>query len=96
MSTPNLPEPPRHSPERTCVACRSKRPQGQLLRLTRTPQGWSVQQRRRSGRGVYVCADSPACWQEKKLRRAFGAKAPDVAQSLLKRDDPQPDQQMTT
>ena len=72
-----------HTPERTCVACRTKRPQGELLRLT--PQGegvWVVQQRNRTGRGLYVCADSPACWQEKPQRRAFRAQA-GVVSALL-------------
>lgn len=71
-----------HVPERTCVACRKKRPQGELLRLTQLQGGWAVQNRQRTGRGVYLCADSPECWQEKKLRRTFRAQAAAVAQQL--------------
>lgn len=77
-----MPLPTTHVPERTCVACRRKRPQGELLRLTPQGQGWVVQQRNRTGRGLYVCADSPACWQEKPLRRAFRAQA-GVVSALL-------------
>ena len=74
----------RHVPERTCVACRAKRPQAELLRLRRTGTDWVPETGKgpRTGRGRYLCADSPACWQEKKLRRAFGAQAPALAQIL--------------
>lgn len=76
------PAPERHVPERTCAACRRKRPQADFLRLTRTPQGWQLLAGHRQGRGAYLCADSPACWQEKKLRRAFGAQAARLAAGL--------------
>ncbi|WP_092263738.1 DUF448 domain-containing protein [Deinococcus reticulitermitis] len=76
------PTPGQHVPERTCVACRRKRPQGELRRVTRTAQGWELQAGPRAGRGAYVCADSPACWQEKGLRRAFRAQAGQVAAQL--------------
>ncbi|WP_045233540.1 YlxR family protein [Deinococcus pimensis] len=71
-----------HVPERTCIACRRKRPQAELTRVTRTPQGWALVQGPRSGRGAYVCSDSPACWAEKRLRRALGASAPEVSERL--------------
>lgn len=71
----------RHVPERTCVACRKKRPQTELLRIADS-QGWQVEQKPRQGRGFYVCADSPECWQEKKLRRVFRTAAPAVSQLL--------------
>lgn len=72
----------RHCPERTCVACRRKRPQGELVRVTRTAEGWRVLWGKRAGRGAYVCADSPECWQEKRLRRAFRGDAPVVSAQL--------------
>lgn len=78
---PTLPR-PKHVPERTCVACRRKRPQAEFRRVTRVGGVWTVQGGDRIGRGAYVCADSPACWQEKRLRRAFGAQAPQVAAQL--------------
>lgn len=55
------------------------------MRLTRTPQGWQLLAGRRQGRGAYLCADSPVCWQEKKLRRAFGAQATRLAAELTAR-----------
>lgn len=73
---------PRHVPERTCVACRRKRPQAQFVRVTRTAEGWRVLPGARTGRGAYVCADSPACWEEKRLRRAFRTDAPAVSAAL--------------
>lgn len=75
----------RHVPERTCVACRRKGPQGEFLRVTKVGGVWMLRPGHRVGRGAYVCADNPACWQDKKLRRAFGAQAAEVAGQLLKR-----------
>ena len=71
-----------HVPERSCVACRRKRPQAEFLRLTRTPEGWALLPGARTGRGAYLCADSPECWQEKRLRRAFRDRAAGVAAAL--------------
>lgn len=79
---PERPAPERHVPERTCAACRRKRPQPEFVRLTRTPRGWQLLAGHRQGRGAYLCADSPACWQDKKLRRAFGAQATRLAAEL--------------
>ncbi|MBZ9749274.1 YlxR family protein [Deinococcus sp. HMF7604] len=70
----------KHVPERTCVACRRKRPQGEFLRLTKVDGAWQLGQRPRQGRGAYLCADTPTCWQDKRLRRAFGAQATTVAE----------------
>ncbi|MDO4264436.1 MAG: DUF448 domain-containing protein, partial [Deinococcus sp.] len=68
------------------MACRRTRPQAELLRLTRTQAGgWHLAQpgaRRLPGRGRYLCAENPACWTEKKLRRAFGAAAGALADQL--------------
>lgn len=44
------------TPIRTCVACRQRRPQAELLRLAQGPRGWQADPSRRlPGRGVYVC-----------------------------------------
>ncbi|GAA5512959.1 hypothetical protein Dcar01_01683 [Deinococcus carri] len=89
---------PRHVPERTCVACRRKRPQDELVRVTRTPAGWRVLPGQRTGRGAYLCADLPECWQEKRLRRAFRGDAPAISAELrtLNLSNPSMDQPMTT
>ncbi|MEW6421811.1 MAG: YlxR family protein [Deinococcota bacterium] len=83
MSLP-IPHPPleRHCPERTCVACRRKRPQDELVRVTQTVEGWRVLPGKRTGRGAYVCADSPECWQERRLRRALREDARAVSAQL--------------
>ena len=75
----------RHVPERTCVACRRKRPQAEFVRVTRTAEGWRVLPGVRTGRGAYICADSPACREEKRLRRAFRGDAPGVSAALQDR-----------
>lgn len=89
---------PRHIPERSCVACRRKRPQGEFVRLSRLDGQWQIggpsnTGGARTGRGAYVCADSPDCWQDKRLRRAFGAQASKVAAQLSAQA--LPDQRMT-
>lgn len=77
------PSPPaRHVPERTCVACRRKGPQDSFLRVTRLDGTWQLRAGPRAGRGAYLCP-SAGCWQEKRLRRTFGAQAPAVARTLL-------------
>ena len=83
--TPVVPTSPtkgKHSPERSCVACRRKRPQGEFLRLSRVDGIWAMQTGNRTGRGSYLCADTPACWAEKRLRRAFGAQAASLSAQL--------------
>lgn len=64
------------------MACRAKRPQGELVRVTRVEGGWRLLPGDRTGRGAYVCADSPGCWAEKRLRRAFRADAPAISAAL--------------
>ncbi len=74
-----------HVPERSCVACRRCRPQGEFVRLTRVGGVWTVQTGHRTGRGSYLCADSPACWAEKRLKRMFGAQAGALSAELIGR-----------
>ncbi len=54
---------PKHIPERSCVACRSKRPKRDLVRIVRTPDGQveADPSGRKNGRGAYLCRDA-ACW----------------------------------
>ncbi|WP_407571184.1 DUF448 domain-containing protein [Deinococcus altitudinis] len=75
----------RPAPERSCVACRRRRPQGEFVRLTRLGGVWTVQTGHRTGRGSYLCADSPACWAEKRLKRHFGAQAGTLSAELIGR-----------
>ncbi|THF88772.1 YlxR family protein [Deinococcus sp. KSM4-11] len=86
MTGPNPFPVSRHVPERTCVACRRKRPQTEFRRVSRVDGEWTLVAGHRTGRGAYVCADSPACWQDKRLRRAFGAQAPDLSARLNSSD----------
>ena len=68
----------RHTPERTCVGCRSTRPKRELLRLVLPPTGAvAVDARGRApGRGAYLCADHPLdclalARRKRALTRAF-------------------------
>jgi len=58
------------SPERTCVGCRGRSPQSQLLRFV-LRDGVLVQGRRLPGRGAWLHA-SPDCLRLALRRNAFG------------------------
>jgi predicted RNA-binding protein YlxR (DUF448 family) len=53
----------RHTPQRTCVVCRTTTDKRTLTRLVRTPDdGVQVDPTgKRNGRGAYLC-DQPECW----------------------------------
>jgi predicted RNA-binding protein YlxR (DUF448 family) len=62
----------RRPPTRTCVACRTEREKGELVRIVRI-QGGEVRldpTGKASGRGAYLCAD-PACWSKALKTRAI-------------------------
>ena len=65
----NQPKPKRHIPERTCVACRVKRPKRELLRIVRTPAGTIAvdENGKLNGRGAYLCRQR-ACWERALAR----------------------------
>lgn len=78
----------RHVPLRRCVVCRESWPQAELLRLTAGEDGaYRFDAKRRlGGRGTWVCHDCAAKAvagdNEKVLRRAFRAQAPQVLELL--------------
>ena len=61
---------PKHVPERTCIACREKRPKWELVRVVRTPQGGvEIDPRgKEAGRGAYLCRRQE-CWEIGLKRR---------------------------
>ena len=75
--------PPRHIPQRTCVACRSERPKREMVRIVRAPDGAVGVDLtgKRSGRGAYLCLQ-PGCWQTALKRHALD--------KALKRSCPRP------
>ncbi|GBC94235.1 hypothetical protein HRbin16_00016 [bacterium HR16] len=79
----------KHTPIRTCVACRTAAPKRGLMRVVRTPEGAVVVDPtgKRAGRGAYVCRNV-SCVQTalkaKKLERSLKVPLPaDTAQELL-------------
>lgn len=68
--------PARHVPQRTCVVCRTVRPQRELLRVVTDAEGRLLLdlKRRLPGRGAYVCPQ-PECvrlaLKRKSLDRAL-------------------------
>jgi predicted RNA-binding protein YlxR (DUF448 family) len=71
--------PPKHVPQRTCVACGAKREQAQLIRIVQGPEAaLSIGASGRvPGRGAYVCPRRQ-CWEKglkgTRLEHALRAK----------------------
>lgn len=63
----------RHIPERTCVACHTKRPKRDLVRVVRTTEGAVVidERQKRNGRGAYLCTRR-SCWEYALRRGTLG------------------------
>lgn len=67
----------RHIPERTCIACRTKRPKRDLVRVVRAATGEVLvdETGKRNGRGAYLCRQRE-CWEQAlrrgSLNRALG------------------------
>ena len=63
-------------PERTCIACRQKKPKWEMVRIVRTPQGiLEIDNRgKKAGRGAYLCR-LQGCWEagltKKRLEHAL-------------------------
>ncbi len=55
-------------PDRTCIGCRSSRPQTQLVRFALGPRGATIS-RTAPGRGAWLC--SHACYVTAEKRKAF-------------------------
>ncbi len=55
----------RHVPLRRCVACGTRFPQRELIRVVKTPQGQVAvdPSYKAAGRGAYMCR-LPACWEQ--------------------------------
>lgn len=79
----------KHTPIRTCVACRTAAPKRGLMRVVRTPEGAVVVDPtgKMAGRGAYLCR-SVSCVQAalkgKKLERSLKVPLPaETAEALL-------------
>ena len=58
-------------PERTCLGCRDRRQQTDLVRLVASAGRLTLAGEATPGRGAYVCAEQ-ACFDKAVKRRAFG------------------------
>ena len=77
-----------NAPIRTCVGCRSRRPQAELIRVAAKisggrPAALFDNSRRMAGRGAWLCADNPDCLakalQKGRLARALKVTDPDLS-----------------
>ncbi len=69
-------------PVRTCVACRERRPQVELLRIAKSESGLEPDEfRKLEGRGWYVCQDKLECMSIKGIGKFARS---DAARLVLK------------
>ncbi|MBI2710500.1 MAG: YlxR family protein [Actinobacteria bacterium] len=54
------------------MGCRRTAPARELTRLVRTPEGSLAVGRTLPGRGAWLCATSPSCFDAATRRKAFG------------------------
>ena len=74
------------TPLRTCIGCRTRRPQPELTRIARTGDGSLALGRTLPGRGAWLCQGSLECFDAAVRRRALTkALAVDVAPGDLER-----------
>jgi predicted RNA-binding protein YlxR (DUF448 family) len=59
------------TPQRTCVGCRRVATPAELTRVARGVDGRAAVGRHRPGRGAWLCAGSPACFESAVRRRAL-------------------------
>jgi predicted RNA-binding protein YlxR (DUF448 family) len=63
----------KHTPQRTCIACREIKDKRQLIRIVRTPEGKVVvdPSGKANGRGAYLCRQA-SCWQKSLEKNMLG------------------------
>ncbi|MFN2245271.1 MAG: RNase P modulator RnpM [Anaerolineae bacterium] len=79
----------KHVPLRSCIACRTKSPKRDLIRVVRTPEGTLEvdTQGKRAGRGAYLCRKSQCCetaLQPGRLSQALKCQVPSAEVAALK------------
>jgi predicted RNA-binding protein YlxR (DUF448 family) len=79
----------KQAPQRTCIACRQKKPKWELVRVVRTPPGEvEVDLRgKKAGRGAYLCRRQE-CWEaglvKKKLEHALKTELGPTQRAMLR------------
>ena len=71
---------------RMCISCRTAKPQKEMHRLVRTPEGTVMLDEggRADGRGAYLCKDSACIERAKQQRRAERALAASIDAEIYK------------
>jgi hypothetical protein len=64
----------KHTPQRTCVACREQHPKRDMTRLVRSPENRVMvdPSGKQAGRGAYLCSKAE-CWQRAAETDVIGA-----------------------
>ena len=77
-----------HTPERTCILCRSKFSKTELIRVVRLNGEFFLDEtHKKDGRGAYLCSkcrESDDLLKKRALDRAFRVRVPDEIYGLLK------------
>lgn len=70
----------KHIPQRMCIACRSMKPQGELIRIVKDNETGDISldmEKKKFGRGAYICKNADCiCLAHKKhgIERHFKCK----------------------
>lgn len=78
------------TPERMCIACRTMKSKGELIRIVRSPEGvFSIDfTGKKSGRGAYVCDDLDCikkCAKTRALNKSFQCDiGPEIYEELIR------------
>lgn len=76
-------------PERTCIACRKKFPQSEMMRVSLDKEGniRFDEKKRNNGRGAYICKNKECmqkCIKSKALNRAYKTNVPEKVYDEIK------------
>lgn len=76
-------------PERTCIACRKKLPQNEMIRISLDKEGniHFDDKKRSNGRGAYICKSNECmqkCIKNKALNRAYKVNVPEKIYDEIK------------
>jgi len=74
----------KHTPLRRCVSCRKSLAKSELFRFFKDSNGnWQLDSEQRQGfRGMWLCNNSPECYDIKQLKKFFGKDTDRIAEEI--------------
>ena len=74
----------KHIALRRCVSCRKSLPKSELFRFFKDTDGyWQLDKQQKQGsRGMWLCNNSPECYDIRRLKKFFGKDADRIAEEI--------------